>query len=169
MNNQELKHWGIPGMKWGVRKAKDQDDDGSSNKPKTKKVDEEETKKVDTRSKDAIRYDDIKHKQLNELSNEELRWLSERIRLEQEYNSRISQQKREKINQIKNDIGTAAQVAESVGKIMSFVDRIEGKVNSNKSSDNHLSNLVNVSNANSYGPYPYGEVTVVKPKKKKKK
>jgi hypothetical protein len=126
MNNQELKHHGIPGMRWGVRKAKDQGD-GSSNKPKTKKVDEEETKKVDTRSKDAIRYDDIKHKQLNELSNEELRWLSERIRLEQEYNSRMSSQKREKINQIKNDIGTAAQVASSVWTIVNVYDNLSNR------------------------------------------
>lgn len=123
MNDQELKHWGIKGMRWGVRKAKDEDN--SPNNPNTKKVEEEETKKVDTRSKDAIRYDDIKHKQLNELSNEELRWLSERIRLEQEYNSKMSQQKREKINQIKNDLIIAGTVAENVGKIISFVDKME--------------------------------------------
>ena len=68
---------------------------------------------------------DIKNKKLNELSNEELRWLSERIRLEQEYNSRMSSQKREKINQIKNDLIIAGTVAENVGKIMNFVDRME--------------------------------------------
>lgn len=126
MNNQELKHYGIPGMRWGFRRAKkDEPSNGPSKGKSANKDDVEAPKKVDTRSKDAIRYDDIKHKKLNELSNEELRWLSERIRLEQEYNSRISGQKREKINQIKNDLIIAGTVAENVGKIMNFVDRME--------------------------------------------
>ena len=31
MNNNELKHYGVPGMKWGVRKKRYYEKDGSLN------------------------------------------------------------------------------------------------------------------------------------------
>lgn len=57
----ELKHYGVRGMKWGVRKDKRQSHE------------------------DHITARKLGKKQLHELSNAELKRYSERIRLEQEY------------------------------------------------------------------------------------
>ena len=59
-NTEELYHWGIKGMKWGVRKDR----------------------KV---SEDAATAKALKKKKLDELSNAELKKLNERKNLEQQY------------------------------------------------------------------------------------
>lgn len=57
--NGELYHYGVPGMRWGRRKNRRSDDSKTAAKIKKKKV--------------------------SEMSNQELRTLNERTRLEQEY------------------------------------------------------------------------------------
>ncbi|UNI72540.1 MAG: hypothetical protein [Chaetfec virus UA24_144] len=61
-----LQHYGVKGMKWGVRKQRKKSSDYSEAKR-------------------------LKKKRSSELSNQELRKLNERMRLENEYNSLKSQ------------------------------------------------------------------------------
>jgi len=61
MNNASLKHYGILGMKWGVRTRSER---GSS---------------------DHKRASSLKRKRLSDLSNEELKHLTTRMNLEQQY------------------------------------------------------------------------------------
>ena len=72
----ELYHWGIKGMKWGVRRY--QNKDGSYTTAGRKR-------KRDGWSEDAKTAGDIKKKSVKEMSNAELRKLNERTRLESEY------------------------------------------------------------------------------------
>lgn len=60
MNEEEIKHFGIPGMKWGVRKE-------------------------DKRSSDHIVSRDLKKKSIKEMTNTELQQLNKRLQLEQSY------------------------------------------------------------------------------------
>ena len=72
MDNNELKHYGVLGMKWGIRK-----DRGSS----------AARRKAKTRgwSKDAKEVHRIKNKKVSTLTNAELRKANERINLENNY------------------------------------------------------------------------------------
>ena len=60
MNKNELVHYGVPGMKWGRRKAR-------------------------TTSEDHNRAKTIKKKKLSEMSNQELKDLNNRMNLESQY------------------------------------------------------------------------------------
>lgn len=73
MDNRELYHFGIKGMKWGVRRY--QNKDGSLT-PAGKKRE---------KSEDYVRAKDLKKKRLSELSNDELRELNNRMQLESTY------------------------------------------------------------------------------------
>lgn len=75
MVNNELTHYGILGMKWGVRRSQRQLD-RISGKAKRKNWSDDAT--------DAAK---IKTKKVNQMSNAELRKLNERIRLENEYSN----------------------------------------------------------------------------------
>ena len=72
---KELYHWGIKGMKWGVRRY--QNKDGSLTAAGKKR-------KRDNWSEDAKTASEIKKKSVKEMSNAELRKLNERTRLENE-------------------------------------------------------------------------------------
>lgn len=63
----ELKHYGVLGMRWGRRKS------SASNKPPSNP------------SKDHIRKVQLKKKKISEMSNEELREVSNRLQLEKQY------------------------------------------------------------------------------------
>lgn len=65
MNDMELQHWGVKGMKWGVRRAR--------------------KKSTSNWSDDARDASKLKAKGVKRLSNAELKKLNERTRLEQEY------------------------------------------------------------------------------------
>lgn len=73
--SDELQHWGIKGMKWGVRRY--QNKDGS--------LTPEGQKRYDEMSDDAKYSYDRKKKDISQMSNAELKKLNERRRLEQEY------------------------------------------------------------------------------------
>lgn len=68
--NNELYHYGILGMKWGVRR--DRSHSGRSHKKRSM-------------SDDARDASTIKKKKVSQMSNAELKKLNERSRLEQEY------------------------------------------------------------------------------------
>ena len=59
MDNNYLQHYGVKGMKWGVRKAR--------------------------RSTDSAEVKQIRKKKVKQMTNAELKKANERIRLEQEY------------------------------------------------------------------------------------
>ena len=69
-----LMHYGVPGMKWGRRKSQ------SSSFKSLKK------KHIDSYSSDYQETRKMRRKSSKKLSNEELKKLNERMRLEQEYN-----------------------------------------------------------------------------------
>lgn len=75
MGNNELYHWGVKGMKWGVRRY--QNKDGSLTPAGQKRYDD--------MSADAKTSHDLKKKSINQMSNAELKKLNERTRLEQDY------------------------------------------------------------------------------------
>lgn len=72
MESNALMHYGVLGMKWGVRKDRSS---GSSRKKHWKK----------SWSDDANEARAIKKKKVKQMSNAELKKLNERTRLEQEY------------------------------------------------------------------------------------
>ena len=75
MDNNELQHYGIPGMKWGVRRSQKQLA-RINKKAKRQNWSEEAT--------DAAR---VRTKSVKQMSNAELRKLNERTRLENEYSN----------------------------------------------------------------------------------
>lgn len=77
----ELMHYGIPGMRWGVRRSRAQLA-GGRRKSNT-----------DNWSEDAKTASALKKKNVHELSNAELRKLNERKMLEQQYANLNKRQK----------------------------------------------------------------------------
>ena len=72
----ELYHYGILGMKWGVRRnRKSASSSASKTKPKTKRIP----------SEDYIQAREIKKKELYEMSNKEIETVTRRMQLEQNY------------------------------------------------------------------------------------
>lgn len=74
IRNGELYHYGVIGMKWGVRRKSM---DTSTSNPKSKK-----SRNLSEDAKEAAR---ISKKHVSEMSNNELRKLNERINLERQY------------------------------------------------------------------------------------
>lgn len=72
MNNNELYHYGILGMKWGVKRAS-----------KASRIEKRAKKK--NWSEDAETAAKIKTKNVKQMSNAELRKLNERLQLEKQY------------------------------------------------------------------------------------
>lgn len=74
MNEQELMHYGVLGMKWGVRRNRRKSSSSSSSKKKSSRV-----------SDDYAEYQKLKKRKPSSLSNNELRKLNDRMNLEQNY------------------------------------------------------------------------------------
>ena len=73
-NSLELTHWGVKGMKWGVRRY--QNKDGSLTPAGKKRYSE---------SDDYLKAKELKKKKMSQLSNAELRELNNRMQLESQY------------------------------------------------------------------------------------
>lgn len=73
MNEPYLVHFGIKGMKWGVRRYQNKDGTLTNAGKKRRKSD------------DHIRSRELKKKKLSELSNAELKELNNRMQLESQY------------------------------------------------------------------------------------
>ena len=100
-----LQHYGVLGMKWGKRKARS--NVSSNEKPKS-------TKNTTT----------SKPKQ-RELSDEELRAVINRMRLEREYaDLKYRSSSRAKVENVVKTVGTAALLTTSVVKIYSNLNTI---------------------------------------------
>lgn len=79
----ELYHYGVLGMKWGVRRNRKAASSSTSNtKPKTKRIP----------SEDYLQAQQLKKKKLYEMSNKELETLTRRMQLEQNYKNLNRQQ-----------------------------------------------------------------------------
>lgn len=73
MNNSDyIAHHGVKGMRWGVRRSRDQ-------------LARARGSRRDSWSDDAKEVRNLKKKRINQMSNAELRKYNERTRLEQEY------------------------------------------------------------------------------------
>lgn len=99
MESNALMHYGVLGMKWGVRKDRSS---GSSRK-----------RGKSSWSDDAKEARAIKKKKVKQMSNAELKKLNERTRLEQEY-SRLSP------NVISKGWKTVVATAGAMGTIMAI-------------------------------------------------
>lgn len=103
----ELYHYGVLGMKWGVRRNRKQLSKSVGNNRKRNMSD------------DAREVSKIKKKSVSEMSNAELRKYNDRIRLEQEY-SRLNPSK---IKKGLAFVTTAASVMGTVANIYTNGDR----------------------------------------------
>lgn len=79
MSNNELYHYGVLGMKWGVRRYRNKD--GSLTSAGKRRS------KTDSWSEDAKAAYELKKKKIGQMSNAELRKLNERQQLERTYSS----------------------------------------------------------------------------------
>lgn len=85
---ETLAHYGIPGMKWGVRRSK---------KQLAKAAKKEAKKQAKTPSEDAVKAKQaikkVKKGGLDVLTNDELKELNTRLNLEQNYSKMTAKQK----------------------------------------------------------------------------
>ena len=73
----ELYHYGILGMRWGVRRGR-------------KSVSGIKTRKAKTQpSEDSLRVQNIRKKKVKQMSNQELRDVNQRMQLENQYPGRL--------------------------------------------------------------------------------
>ena len=102
MNNNYLQHYGILGMRWGIRRS-------SSKSSFSKKKD-----RTEGWSEDAKTVSKIKNKKVNQLSNAELRKLNERLLLERQYKD-LNQRKKSAGQKFVTDVlvGAAKDTAKS--------------------------------------------------------
>ena len=105
MNNNELYHHGIIGMKWGVRRY--QNKDGTLTNAGKKRYSRDDW------SEDAKAASQLKKKNVNQMSNAELRKLTERQQLERNYSSLNP-------SAIQKGLVAAAAVAGALGTIASL-------------------------------------------------
>jgi hypothetical protein len=96
-----IKHYGVAGMKWGVRNK-------STVSPKYSK------------SEDHVRARDLKRKPISSLSNAEIKFLNERLNLEQNVN-------RLNPNKVKKGRDTVKEIVATVGVVTSVVGLANSK------------------------------------------
>lgn len=103
----ELFHYGIPGMKWGRRRA-DSDGDG--------KVDSTPAKKSSKDSDDHTESRKLASKPLESMSNKELQTLNQRLQLETQYKALTSSPS---TKQGKSQVDTILKTVNTANKVIS--------------------------------------------------
>lgn len=117
VEHSNLKHYGIPGMKWGIRRANPSSGGGGSSTSSQKKLD---------LSEDFVKTAALRSKRPAELSNQEMRQLVERINLEKQYRDATTV----KTTTVKTTTVTLppsrkAKVAKFVGDLMIDIGKTE--------------------------------------------
>ena len=108
--HDELEHYGIKGMKWGVRKNRDSGPESSSAPAKPKPTMSADAKRVSKiKSK-------VKTKGRDSLSNDEMQDLVKRMNLEQQYSNLNPSKAKKGMDYLK----TTAGVLGTVGSIYAF-------------------------------------------------
>lgn len=117
--DNELYHYGVLGMKWGVRRSRSK---GSYVSKKRKRKKSSSTKNMSADAKEAAR---LKKKSVSQMSNAELRKYNERKQLEQQY---------AKLNpsNIKRGIAIAGTVAGTLGTVASLYNNGNQVINAGK-------------------------------------
>lgn len=107
-----LAHYGVKGMKWGVRKSRKQ----RRREARLRRLEEKSAKKKINASEDAKTVAKLRKKKVSELSNSELKLVAERLNLETKLN---------KVNQSYVDSGHAKlKKAVSVGETLERAHRL---------------------------------------------
>ena len=116
MNEAELYHHGVKGMKWGVRKTRTKSKRGSA-------------KRVDPPSDDGYRAATLRKKARSggkqALSNEELRILNERTQLEMNYNRLNPSQVEEGRRKVVLYLGTVGTIAGAASAVLGVRNQIK--------------------------------------------
>lgn len=113
MDHDELYHYGVKGMKWGVVRRSRQSSSG-------KKSD-----KAKGWSEDAKRANAIKKKSVRQMSNAELKELNKRMELESTYN-------RLNPNKIKRGLAFAGAAAGAMGTVATLYNNSNNLINIGK-------------------------------------
>lgn len=110
-----LAHYGIKGMKWGVRRKRGSDGrvKGSGGRDADGRLQPGQPR---AKSFDANQADKLKKKRISEMTNSEIKQLSERLRIEQE----LKQLKAKDSNKLKSGQERVKEIA-SVGKTLNDV------------------------------------------------
>lgn len=94
MDNAQLYHWGIKGMKWGVRRY--QNSDGSLTAAGKKRYSDDnsgDSRNTKTKSSSSSSQSS-KPKSISEMSDDELRTAVQRLQLEQQYKSLLPKEEK---------------------------------------------------------------------------
>lgn len=111
----ELYHYGVKGMKWGVRKSR-----SSFRKNKTKGW-----------SKEAKEADRIKKKSVHQMTNKELQTLNKRMELENSY-------KRLNPNKVNQGLKYVGAVAGGMGTVLALYNNSNNLINIGKKFASHI-------------------------------
>lgn len=119
MMNDELYHYGVPGMRWGVRRSQKQ------------------LSRIESRSKknnwsdDATTAAKIKTKKVSQMTNAELRKLNDRKNLERNYsqlNPNAVKRGMAVAGVVAGTLGTVAAIYTNGGKVVSIGKEIVSKI-----------------------------------------
>ena len=114
MENNELKHYGVLGMKWGIRRYQNKDVSLTSNGRKR------------YQSEDSKKTQQIKKKKISEMSNQELKDANYRLNLEKNYKE-LTRHKNAGQKIIKSIISLAGTIAALEGAAKTY-ERVGKKV-----------------------------------------
>jgi hypothetical protein len=101
MENNYLQHYGVLGMKWGVRRS--QSKNGSSTPAGKKRY-----------SEDHVKVQKIRKKKVSQMSNQELRDANNRLQLERQYGDLTKKKSRGK-QAVQTFIAVAGTIAAAEG------------------------------------------------------